>query len=730
MATIKEVAKRAGVSVGTVSNVLNGKTKNEGIIERVEKAMAELSYRVDATARSMGATKSNLIGVVLPNALTAEYGALLNEIEKLLSERGYRILTQFSKNNPLLEQRCIESCLEYKVSGCILFSEGVPQVPESGDGEVPVVLISRGRAHDFAGDRVIFSNQKGLGQALDYFAAKKIRKVGLIVGPDLFYDESIQETYHLFYPDSDLVRMVEYRKESGFKAAFSLVTQNPELGGMIAGSYEIALGVKKALAIMGRRDICVVAIKQSNWTEDEGTFSGQISASVLEVAEDAVGKLLDAIERPALHEALTTCVEAKFERTKFLIEKNPKQPATVRLAMLDCPAAHSLEMLSTVYSRSTGITVQFTFLNYADLENLLYNAEPQELLEYDGYMIDVAWLDEIVQRGNIGNWGAFLKQRPDYFEGFLNGAIYDYGMIRDELYAIPFLSGAQFLYYQKDLLSNPVLRNQFERIYGVPLEVPDSWAKLNMVAEFFTRSFNPKSPVRYGLTAVRGENVFFAVSFLNCLLAYQCDMMDANGKITINQPNAVKAMKSFIRSFQYTSGREHHDWNEAVEEFMSGDSALMITFDSHATEINDVTRSKVAGNVGAASVPGGISVLGGWSLALNKTMPEQAREFVLWACDDQTAILASLLGGATLRKNFYERCDLESLYPWKNMIPDHYKHMYRRFGRSGSDHHGRQNYAFTEIIAAEANRAVNGEITAERALANMELEMRRLVGLR
>ena len=69
MATIKDVAKLAGVSLGTVSNVLNGKTNNEELIEKVEKAVRELSYRPDAMARSLKNTNSNLIGLVLPNAV-------------------------------------------------------------------------------------------------------------------------------------------------------------------------------------------------------------------------------------------------------------------------------------------------------------------------------------------------------------------------------------------------------------------------------------------------------------------------------------------------------------------------------------------------------------------------------------------------------------------------------------------------------------------------------------
>lgn len=59
MATIKEVAKLAGVSIGTVSNVLNGKTSNAELIDRVESAMSQLSYRPDANARSLKTQRAN-----------------------------------------------------------------------------------------------------------------------------------------------------------------------------------------------------------------------------------------------------------------------------------------------------------------------------------------------------------------------------------------------------------------------------------------------------------------------------------------------------------------------------------------------------------------------------------------------------------------------------------------------------------------------------------------------
>ena len=96
MATIKEVAKLAGVSIGTVSNVLNGKTSNAELIDRVESAMSQLSYRPDANARSLKNTKSKLIGVLMPEICQSDHAHFLSRLENLLREQGYGILLKIT----------------------------------------------------------------------------------------------------------------------------------------------------------------------------------------------------------------------------------------------------------------------------------------------------------------------------------------------------------------------------------------------------------------------------------------------------------------------------------------------------------------------------------------------------------------------------------------------------------------------------------------------------------
>ena len=122
MATIKEVAKLAGVSVGTVSNVLNGKTSNDELLERVENAINQLSYRPDANARSLKNTKSKLIGVIMPEVCQSDHAHFLSSLENFLREKGYGLILKISNNNWLLEKKSLMQCVEQCVDGIIWYS--------------------------------------------------------------------------------------------------------------------------------------------------------------------------------------------------------------------------------------------------------------------------------------------------------------------------------------------------------------------------------------------------------------------------------------------------------------------------------------------------------------------------------------------------------------------------------------------------------------------------------
>ncbi|EAR63158.1 predicted catabolite control protein A, partial [Bacillus sp. NRRL B-14911] len=118
--TIKDIAKMAGVSVATVSRVINkSKPVNDDIREKVEKVIRETQFRPNALARGLISKSTNLIGVIFPqiNYTSAE---LINGIEDVANRNGYNIILSNTRLDPEMELKSLEIFKEKHVDGIIL----------------------------------------------------------------------------------------------------------------------------------------------------------------------------------------------------------------------------------------------------------------------------------------------------------------------------------------------------------------------------------------------------------------------------------------------------------------------------------------------------------------------------------------------------------------------------------------------------------------------------------
>ena len=729
MATIKEVASLAQVSIGTVSNVLNGKTNNAELIERVEDAMERLGYRPDANARSLKNTKTNSIGVILPNIINPDLAAFLSAIEMELREKGYSLLLKLTQNNGLLEKNAVNQCLEQCVDGIIIYSSAQKKFYEKSIRDsVPVIFINQQGVADQIADLIHLDYEAAFEKALQEFCIQGLDEVGIILESNLIEKQRLLEIYRRYYANTGNIKLINYSKELGFKGAYQLLCENSRIKAIVAGNYVISEGVKKAIQLLGFDNIPLVAFKESNWIEDDSVYAAQVGIPLKKIAQSAVKRLLYAIENPHTHEKVTETFSASYEVIRPLLSNVPKdsgQGKVLKLLMFDSPAAHGLSQLSKVYMKKNNIAVQCEILSYKGLEDALYKAAAEKAGHMDGFMMDILWLDGLVSTGILEPLSSVVAK--NYLTSFLEGKVKEYAEKSGELYGIPFMAGTQLLFYQKDLFEDQKLKMAFYRMYGEILQPPATWAQFNLIAEFFTRSCNKKSPVKYGVACVQGENIYTAISFLNRLWAYGSDIFSAAGEVVINTNNALAALKNFIKSYQFAAETGvNTTWDEVVNEFKNGDSAMVILYDSHAVAINDYTQSKIAGNIGYSLIPGGCPVLGGWNMGVNYYSPhkKEMTDFLLWACGDEVAIPMALLGGTTLRKKYYLKNDLENMHPWKSLAMESYPLSRKRILPQTAASNP-ELYSYT--IPHEICRILSGEITEEEALENIERELKKLI---
>ena len=138
--TMKDVAREAGVALGTVSKVFNGIPVGKSYRERVEAAADKLGYSVNSYARGLRANKTNTVALILPSTDHMFFASLADSICEALTKRDYRMILAITKSDPRAEARCIQMVRQNKVDGIIGLTYSADL--NVGDG-LPYVSIDR-----------------------------------------------------------------------------------------------------------------------------------------------------------------------------------------------------------------------------------------------------------------------------------------------------------------------------------------------------------------------------------------------------------------------------------------------------------------------------------------------------------------------------------------------------------------------------------------------------------
>jgi LacI family transcriptional regulator len=117
--TMKDVAKEAGVALGTVSKVVNGIPVGEEYRAKVEEAIKKLNYQVNSYAQGLKASKTYTVALLIPNLQNPFFASLANYINLELLKKKYRMLLCCTDSNPELEQEYVKMAQQNKVDGII-----------------------------------------------------------------------------------------------------------------------------------------------------------------------------------------------------------------------------------------------------------------------------------------------------------------------------------------------------------------------------------------------------------------------------------------------------------------------------------------------------------------------------------------------------------------------------------------------------------------------------------
>ncbi|TMO48350.1 LacI family DNA-binding transcriptional regulator [Pseudoalteromonas ruthenica] len=146
MATIYEVSKAAGVSLATVSRVMNGNVRvSERTRDKVLKAMTELGYKPNAIAQSLASNCSNSVGLLVSALHGSFFGDMMSTVENVLRKAGKHVVITAGHSDEEKEKQAIEFLLDRRCDALILHAEAVSDeyLLELAKGDAQIILINR-----------------------------------------------------------------------------------------------------------------------------------------------------------------------------------------------------------------------------------------------------------------------------------------------------------------------------------------------------------------------------------------------------------------------------------------------------------------------------------------------------------------------------------------------------------------------------------------------------------
>lgn len=310
MATIRDVARLAGVSISTVSLALNAPDRvSVDTRRRVIDASREVGFSANPIAQSLKRGRSRLIGMVVADITNPFFGRLLREIERCATEADYLVVVNDTNASAVNERAILHHLAGQRVAGIILSPHGIggANIDLIRDLPMPFVLFDH-RLPDIEADYVGTDNELASAMLTEHLVRLGHTRIALIGGTTgLYTAERRREGYentlraHGITVDPNLIVDGRYDGQGGYNAAMHLLTRpRNRPTAILAASNVMAIGalqVCNELSINCPADLSLAGIDDVPWSN---VIRPRITAAVQpvdEMARAACRMLMDRISR-------------------------------------------------------------------------------------------------------------------------------------------------------------------------------------------------------------------------------------------------------------------------------------------------------------------------------------------------------------------------------------------------------------------------------------------------
>jgi LacI family transcriptional regulator len=325
VAGIRDVAKRAGVAIATVSAALNRTgAVSEETRRRVSEAAAAVGYAPNAFARSLRLGKSRLIGVVVGDISNPFWGAMVRVVEKAAIAADYSIIVCNTDDREERELAILDQLRAQRVAGILLapVGQGANYLRQLDQRDLPPFVTMDHKVRGLERDFVGIDNRATARILTEYLLRLGHRRIAIVSGREGLWtaDERVGGFLDGMHQsgiavDSSLCVRTDYRGDSAIAAAIPLLTRTDRPTAILCANNVIALGIVQASLDLGFRcpiDISVAGIDDVPWS---GLVRPRVTTAVQpidEISRVAIEWLLERIAGAAPIDAREMLFQPEF----------------------------------------------------------------------------------------------------------------------------------------------------------------------------------------------------------------------------------------------------------------------------------------------------------------------------------------------------------------------------------------------------------------------------------
>lgn len=737
MPTIKDIAAKAGVSHGTVSNVLNkrGNVSAEKI-QLVERIAKEMGYKMNVQAKQLRAGMARKVCVILPKISLKNYSDLYTGLASYLGGHDFEVEFSCTDDLEYNEKRAVKQALSsnpmaivavssmrknrglFEADTRFIFAERkIRDMPENA----VLVTFPFGEAGREIAGRCVRDGHRNVAILCENNSYSNNRDF-LAGVSDVFEDAGCSSQ---IFPSDD---------NMWFNKAFDILNSREEFDAVIAMRWEDVEYLRMAHQYSPDRKLpAVYALTGKRIGAEPGVERYELNYKLLgrrigEYIVESSGESILA-GKPGAEETggreTAGCREILLEPDGFYGGHAPawKKEETISFLMIQNLTSRAVRMLLPAFTRETGIRVNMIEMSYDEHYKMAKACAADS--PYDLIRIDMAWMAELGDKiyrpfDETDRDVAWLKEQiiPTLSDNYFR-----VGGVR---YAFPLDACVQMLFYRKDLFEDELIKREFFEKHKRRLEVPRTFEEYNEVAGFFTRKENPDSRTQYGASATYGRTFLAACDFLPRYREYRKGIFTPDGRVDILTPEMREAVDSYLGICRYASDENNLWWGDSTKQFSRGKTAMHIVFSNYAAEMVHNPDSRVVGRVAFGVVPGGQPLSGGGTIGISRHSKkyEACMVFLKWLYQREIAETVTYLGGYICNRHVSKNLDVVELYPWLEGMEQSFAAGWRLYGSERNPDFN--EFQFEDILGTAIRSIASGIEERDAALAKAQEECDRM----